>query len=297
MSRKSIFTNVLIAFLILAIVVLLAIIGFNNITSKNNLPPAVNVTKTPQNVDITQPTNRPEIPTAKPTATTTPWIPVIVTNTPQSVATTTPELWYIVTVTPNNIPAVTATPFVTSTPTVAPTPIVTVPPTKAPTPVPTAVVTEEPPKYTKEALEAARQELYKLTAGVNEILPDYNASKKYDLYNYITIDKVEPNELFLILKDIYINTMAHSLDFRFEYENTIQGLEMTLNSAYCPNCGKVQCVYKRENDAMMKRLLESVRSEDVMNANMLMLNFLCTNSYISNDNINERLIICCPCNK
>lgn len=336
MSMKRLFTNILIVFLVLVIIVLAAIIGFNKIDSnRNNSQPIGNVTDSPTNIPVTQITMQPAIPTAIPAETATPWIPVVVTNAPESVATATPEVWYIATVAPTvlptevvftptpkpvitatSVPTATPEPVITSTPvpTATPEPVITTTPvptatlepvitaTPAPTATPTPVVTaapatEAPPKYTKEALETARKELYKLTAGINEILPDYTSNKKYDLYNYISVDKINPNDLFVILKDIYINTLAHSLDFQFNYDNTIEGLEMTLNSAYCPNCGKVKCVYKTENDAKMTALLDSVKSSDIMNANMVMLNFLYTNSYVSNDNINERLIICCPCNK
>lgn len=322
MSSRKFFTNLLIVFLVIVIIVLAAIIGFNKIDSnRNNSQPIGNVTDSPTNIPVTQITMQPTIPTAIPVATATPLIPVVVTNAPESVATATPEVWYIATVAPTALPTeviltptpkpvITATPVPTATPepvitaTSVPTatPEIVITATPAPTATPTPVVTaapatEAPPKYTKEALEIARKELYKLTAGINEILPDYTSNMKYDLYNYISVDKINPNDLFAILKDIYINTLAHSLDFQFNYDNTIEGLEMTLNSAYCPNCGKVKCVYKMENDAKMTALLDSVKSSDIMNANMIMLNFLYNNSYVSNDNINERLIICCSCNK
>ena len=235
-----------------------------------------------------------EIPENVITATTVP------TATPEPVitATTVPTATPEPVITATTVPTATPTPIVTATPTEVPTPVVTASPTEAPTPVVTAApATEVPPKYTKEALETARKELYKLTAGINEILPDYNANKKYDLYNYISIDQINPNDLFVILKDIYINTLAHSLDFQFDYDNSIEGLEMTFNSACCSYCGKVKCVYKTENDAKMIALLDSVTSKDIMNANMLMLNFLYNNSYVSEDNVNERLIICCSCSK
>ena len=324
MSVKRLLTRVLIVFLVIVIIVLAAIIGFRyiNTNNQNNFPP-VDTTNVPQSTAVIA-TDVPIIPTV----TNTPFVPVVVTNVPENVATATPEVWYIATAAPavkpviteipenvitattvptatpepvitaTTVPTATPTPIVTATPTEVPTPVVTASPTEAPTPVVTAApATEVPPKYTKEALETARKELYKLTAGINEILPDYNANKKYDLYNYISIDQINPNDLFVILKDIYINTLAHSLDFQFDYDNSIEGLEMTFNSACCSYCGKVKCVYKTENDAKMIALLDSVTSKDIMNANMLMLNFLYNNSYVSEDNVNERLIICCSCSK
>lgn len=318
MSTRRFLTNLLIVFLVIVILVLVAIIGFDWIDSNRN-DSQPNVTDIP----VVQITTQPTVHTTVSTVTNTPWIPTIVTTAPESVATATPEVWYIVTVAPTVKPVITVTPMPTTThepvitatpvPTATPvvtinptetpivtntptaTPVVTNPPTQAPTP--TQQVTEAPPKYTKEALEIARKELYKLTGGgVNEILPDCVSNRKYDLYNYITLDKINPYELFNILKDIYINTMAHSFDFNFDYCDGIEGLEIVLNSAYCPTCGRLEITYKRENDAKMISLLDSIKYDDIVNANMIMLNFLYNNSYVSNDNINERLVICCSCN-
>lgn len=314
MSTRRFFTNLAIAVLVIIVVVLAALLGFEYMNDSNNDNPGVNTTNVPTMESVISSTE-PIIPNV--TVTNTPWIPIVVTNTPM--ATKTPEVWYITTVTPNNnptvlptdviitpFPTITVAPTITPMPTITPTPtpIVTVVPTATPVvtnpptqvPTPTQQVTEAPSKYSKEALEIARKELYKLTGGVNEILPDYIFNRKYDLYNYITIDKINPYELFEILKDIFINTMAHSFDFNFDYGHGIQGLEMILNSAYCPTCGRLESTYKRENDANMISLLESIKYDDIANANMIMLNFLYNNSYVSNDNINERLVICCSCN-
>lgn len=290
--------------------------------------PLVEVTTTPTNSPVVvtnAPMNSPVVMTNAPTNS-----PVIVTSTPVVVtsepivqATTTPEIWYIptyvpvtqapvtvppvqVVITATPVPTATQEPVITATsvPTATPEPVITATPvptaTQEPvitaTPEPTKVpVTEVPPKYTNEAFETTRSELYKLTAGVNEILPDYTASRKYDLYSYIDFEKTDPYKLFEVLREVYVDTLAHSLDFKFDYDNSVQGIEKTLNTAYCSNCGKVKCIYDRQNDAKMATLLGNVSKNDIMNVNLLLLNFINTNSYVSNENINERLIICCSC--
>lgn len=330
MSTKGFWGNFL-CVLFMILFVIGAIVLFNTI--QNNSQPAVNdipaVTNAPTNLPVTvtnaptnppvatyMPTNSPVVATMVPVVTA---VPVVVTEKPKPViqATATPEVWYIqtyvpatqapvtvppvqsvITATPEPVITATPAPVITATPvpTATPEPVITATPVPTATPEPTKIpVTQAPSKYTSEAFETARNELYKLTAGVNEIMPDYTASRKYDLYSYIDFEKTDPYKLFEVLREIYVDTLAHSLDFKFDYGNSVQGIEMTLNSAYCSNCGKVKCIYDRQNDAKMATLLGNVSQNDIMNVNLLLLNFINSNSYASTENINERLIICCSC--
>lgn len=272
---------------------------------------------------------------SQPTENANTYIPVIVTptvkvtNTPQptSAPTATPEVWYFTTVTPNNIVNVTEmptvlptdviivptnTPFVTVVPTSVPTATITptsIPtfeptatPTTAPTatPIPTAIPTSVPTAtpvvYSEEALRHVTNELKKISGGINEILPSYDSVRKYDLYNYISIVNVDPNKLFELLKSIYIDTLAHSLDFKFEYGSTPDGVKKTLETAYCKSCGKLKCVYKEENTAEMANLLGRINFGNIQETNEILMNFLYENTIVE-DNISERLIVCCSCSK
>lgn len=328
MPKKYSFTDILLILLLICVLVGGAFWARENLINQNNnqqnvvitVPtnPPVTATNVPLNPTVavtTVPTNSPVVVTTAPTNP-----PVVVTAAPVVQATATPEIWYIPTYVPaTEAPAtvppvqvvITATPAPTATyvpviqATVTPVPTATSEPVITATPVPTATPepvitptpkpTKAPQKYTNEAFEVTSNELYKLTAGVNEILPDYNASRKYDLYSYIDFEKTDPYKLFEVLREIYVDTLAHSLDFKFDYDNSVQGIEKTLNTAYCSKCGKVKCIYDRQNDAKMATLLGNVNKNDIMNVNLLLLNFINSNSYVSNENINERLIICCSC--
>lgn len=271
--------------------------------------PNVNVINTPQPTVI--PTATPEVwyfttvtpnniinVTQAPTVLPTDVIIVIPTVTPTNVPTATP----IPTVIPTSVP--TATPIPTVTPTSAPTAtsIPTATPTSAPTVtpiptvIPTSVPTATPIVYSEEALRIVTNELKKITGGINEILPSYDSNRKYDLYKYISITNVEPNKLFDLLKSIYIDTLAHSLDFEFEYGSTPDGVKKTLETAYCKSCGKLKCIYKNANTAEMANLLERINFGNIQETNAILINFLYENTIVE-DNISERLIVCCSCGK
>lgn len=224
---------------------------------------------------------------------------ISVTNTPINnvVVTSTPEAWSPITATPNNsVPQVTSTlrpaPVATNTPPVVVIPVVT----SRPTQVPTATPKPTKATYSKTALEKVEKELEKISAGINEILPSYTEGKKYDLYKYISIDKVDPVKLFKLLERLYIGTIAHSFDFEFVYTDSVDGLRLTLNSAYCEKCGKLRCVYKEENTVKMRNLFLDVSSSEISKANKILMDFLYKNT-IAGSNPSERLFVCCSCNK
>ncbi len=261
--------------------------------------------------DVTTTPNVNNVETNVPITTATPNVPIVTVTTTASVPniTQTPEVWYFVTVVPTtkvpptvsptnkppeevlktpvpptNVPTKTP-PDITSTPVVTNTNTPTIAPTS--TPIPTKI----PVVYDENAFNNVENELSKLAVG-NEILPEYDSNKTYDLYKYISINNIDPYKLFNSLQKIYIDVIAHSFDFSFDYGNNIEGIHCTLESAYCEQCGKLKCVYKRENDTKMTWLLSDVK--DVEKVNVILMEFLYSNTIAGN--FSERLFICCSCN-
>lgn len=227
-----------------------------------------------------EPTTTPTMmPKATPTVVpTTPPIIIYVTPIPTATPTMEPIIIYL-TPEPTAIPTKRPTPIPTLKPTPTPTPIVTVAPTKNPGP---------------DNLKKIQKELKKMKIS-NEILPDIGGTKKRDFYNtisYFEMSGINEYELYNVLKDVFVNCIAHSVDISFSYEGSAENrLQNSLNSAICNNCGRVRMTYKKENTSEMSYLMSQI--SDVNYANQIMLNFIQENTAANAGNSNERLTIVC----
>lgn len=221
------------------------------------------------------------------------------TVTPTLVPTTPPIIIYVTpipTVTPTMVP--THPPiiiYVTPEPTAIPTKKPTSTPTLKPTPIPTPIVTVAPTKNPgPDNLKKIQKELKKMKVS-NEILPDIGGTKKRDFYNtisYFEMSGINEYELYNVLKDVFVNCIAHSVDIAFSYEGSAENrLQNSLNSAICNNCGRVRMTYKKENTSEMSYLMSQI--SDVNYANQIMLNFIQENTATNAGNSNERLTIVC----
>ena len=234
------------------------------------------ITETPM------PTATPVVITATPIPTAT---PVVITATPVPTATYVPvPTATLVLSTPKPTAQVTVSP----TPTLAPTPTPTLVPTKEPTPVPTATPTSDPGPAN---LENINKQLGNISVS-NEILPLAGGNKTRDFYNIIDLNRVNQDNLYISLKKLFVNCIAHSIDIKFSYEGSAESRLLTsLNSAVCPTCGRLIMTYKTENTSEMSNLMKQIT--DIKYANQIMLDFLQEHTTSNPSNMNERLTIIC----
>lgn len=228
-------------------------------------------------IPIWWPTATP-VPTATLVPTATPiliWWP---TATPVPTATPTPIPW------PTATPVPTATLVPTPTPTPTSTPIPT--PTSTPTPTPTPKPTVNPGVVN---LEKIRDQLTKMNVA-NEIIPD-TSGKRWDLYQYIDTNYVEPYALYDSLKNIFVNCIAHSVEITFSYDgNAEDRLQRSLQSAKCDLCGNLKMTYNSANTSEMGYLMSQIT--DVNRANYIMLDFLYEHTAIIHEPSQRLTIIC-----
>lgn len=231
------------------------------------------------------------IPTPTPTAVSTPVPtaqPIIIYITPEP--TTIPIV--ISTIRPTNPPIIIyVTPVPTAVSTKRPTVTPTIKPTPTPTPFVTAVPTQNPGP---DNLKKIQKELKKMSVS-NEIIPEIGGTKVRDFYSaisYYEMTYINQHELYNILKDIFVDCIAHSVDITFSYEGSAENrLQNSLNSSICNNCGRLKMTYKKDNTKEMSYLMSQIT--DVYQANQIMLNFIQENTSANPGNSNERLTIVC----
>jgi len=191
-------------------------------------------------------------------------------------------------------PVPTASPVPTATPPVV-LPFVTyspVPtPTPAPTPIPTPKTTQNPGP---ENLKRLQEEIQKISHW-NEIVPSEGGEKKRDFYQvtqYWEMTFVDSNELYNVLKDVFTNCIAHSIQIEFSYDGSAESrLQSSLNSAVCSHCGRLKMIYKEENTSEMEYLMSQISDRNT--ANRIMLDFIQEHTSSNSKNSNDRLTITC----
>lgn len=272
--------------------------------------PVVTATTIPTQVPTEVPTATPvptstptAVPTATPVPTSTPTAVPTATPVPTAtfVPTATPVPTKVATPTPTFVPDVTPTAIPTSTPTIVPTVVPTTVPTSVPTQVPIVtavptqvpVVTVAPTKVPGNAsLDPLKRELKKTNVG-NEIYFSYNLGKARDFYNSIDITGVNHDELYAILEPVFVNVIAHSVNFSFSTGGTAEdNFANTLSSGECYNCGRLILTYNNENTGNMANLMMRISNKKY--ANEIMLDFLNEFTAIDPENPNTRLFLVCP---
>ena len=190
------------------------------------------------------------------------------------------------------MPTVTPTPMPTITPTVTPTPMPTITPMPTVTPTPTPTITPTPNPGPKN-LENIKRELGRVSES-NEILPLIGGNKGRDFYNSIDLTGVDQWELFEALRNLFVKTIAHSVDMTVASGSSAENtLYYSLRTAVCPGCGRLVMTYNKANTAEMNNILNRVT--DVFQANRIMLDFLNEHTVKNPSNSNERLTVVCGC--